>query len=82
MSSVAVFLTSRSTRILVGSMRRVLRVRVAYEATRHSEEQLEVVYEQVVPTVRRAYAHGDDGSSSSQRAKRRSAVRERRKEAR
>ncbi len=54
MSCVAIFLTSRSLRILVLCMRRVLRVRTAFEPSRCAEEQLELAYEHVMPTVRRA----------------------------
>jgi hypothetical protein len=49
-------------------MRRMLRVRAAFEPTRCSEEQLQLAYEQVVQMVRRAYARGDHESPMSPRA--------------
>lgn len=48
-------------------MRRVLRVHAAFEATRCSEAQQLLAYEQVVPTVRRT-CRRDDDSLTSQRA--------------
>jgi len=68
--SAAVFLTSHSMRILVRCMRRVLRIGVAFEPTRCSEDQLALVYEQVVPTVRRALGRRDDPPTLKQRAAR------------
>lgn len=77
MSWTAVFLTSRSLWIVVRCMRRVLRVRTAFEPTRCSEEQLQLAYEHVAPTVRRACGHianappdaarADDGRRSAAR---------------
>jgi len=57
-------------RILVRCMRRVLRIGVAFEPTRCSEDQLALVYEQVVPTVRRALGRRDDPPTLKQRAAR------------
>lgn len=57
-----IFLTSRRRRILVPCMRRALRVRVVFESTRCADEQLQLAYKQVVPTVRHACAprRGDE----------------------
>ena len=62
MSWAAVFLTSQSLWILVRWMRRVLRVRAAFEPTRCTREQLQLAYESVVPTVRRACGHVDNAT--------------------
>jgi hypothetical protein len=67
MGGVAIFLTSRSLRILVAYMRRVLRVRTAFEATRCAEEQLQLAYERVVPTVRRACGSVEDATQIGER---------------
>lgn len=68
MSPLADFLTSRSLRILVRRMRRMLRVRAAFEATRSSEDQLQLAYEQVVATARRTCTRRDDDSRMVHRA--------------
>ena len=60
MSWAAVFLTSRSLWILVRCMRRVLRVRAAFEPTRSTQEPLQFAYECAVPMVRRACGHADN----------------------
>jgi hypothetical protein len=64
MIAVAIFLTSQSTWILVQCMRRVLRVRAAFEPTRSSDDQLVFAYEQVVPTVRRALGRRDNEAAA------------------
>lgn len=63
MSWAAVFLTSRSLWILVRCMRRVLRIRAAFEPMRSTQDQLQFAYECVVPTVRRTCGHVDNVTS-------------------
>ena len=77
MSWAAVFLTSRSLWILVRCMRRLLRVRTVFGPTRCTQEQLQIAYECVVPTVRRACGHVDNATPVAARADdwRRSSVR-------
>jgi hypothetical protein len=41
-------------------MRRVLRIAIAFEQTRCSDDQLALAYEHVVPTARRALRSRDD----------------------
>jgi hypothetical protein len=64
----AVFLTSRSKWIVVRCVRRVLRIRAAFESTRSSEDKLARAYDEVVPTVRRALGRDDDAAVREQRA--------------
>lgn len=62
------FLDSAVDRDPGEEMRRVLRVRVAFEVTRCSEEQQQMAYERVVPTVRRACDRPDRESPTAIRA--------------
>jgi hypothetical protein len=64
MSGSAVLLTLRSWWILVRRMRRVLQIRTAFEPARRSQEQMQRVYEQVVPTVRRANSHDNNNMTA------------------
>ncbi len=69
MSAFADFLTTRSLRILVGPMRRNLRIRAAFEPTRPPYEPLVDAYEKVLPTRRsRCALNGSlatDGASAT-----------------
>jgi hypothetical protein len=53
MNGFVVFLTLHAIRPRGESMRRVLRIRTAFEPTRSSEQQLQLAYERVVETIRR-----------------------------
>jgi hypothetical protein len=73
MTAAADFLTTRLLWILVRCMRRVLRVSTAFEPTRCIDEQLQLAYERVVPTVRRACGGVEDATqiaASSNRPRR------------
>ena len=47
--------------LVVESMRRVLRIRTAFEPTRSSEQQLQLAYERVVETIRRTLTRDGNG---------------------